>query len=152
MITCEARYAIYLFSKIQHILIITLFSKALLYYIKATTASLSRLNRRKWFTSEFWFLPFLCVDKKYLKNKMKFALVLLTCFFSVAWQQNVQWAPSNIRMPFYPYLDQLFMPIYESILVSDPRHLRYSNLLAVKNSFSYFFFLSLFWIPNKANM
>jgi hypothetical protein len=45
-------------------------------------------------------------------------------------------------MPFYPYLNQLSMPIYASILASELRHLRYSNLPEVKNPFlSYSFVL-----------
>jgi hypothetical protein len=50
----------------------------------------------------------------------------------------------TIRMPFYPYLNQLSMPIYESILASELRHLRYSNLPTVKNPFiSYSFLLDV---------
>lgn len=69
---------------------------------------------------------------------MKFALVWLFLFISVTWQQNVHWTSSNFRMRFFPYLrlNQQSIPIYESIIASEPRHLRYSNLLMVKIAFT----------------
>ncbi|KAK4026946.1 hypothetical protein OUZ56_015967 [Daphnia magna] len=57
---------------------------------------------------------------------MKLALFSLMCFFSVACQQNVQWALPTWRPPFYNQL-----PIYGPIFASQSNHLmRYPNLIA----------------------
>ncbi|KAI9563726.1 hypothetical protein GHT06_011190 [Daphnia sinensis] len=57
---------------------------------------------------------------------MNLALFSLMCFFSIAWQQNVQWALPTWRLPYY---NQLPVKAYGPIFASQSRHLPYPNLV-----------------------
>ncbi|XP_057378717.1 uncharacterized protein LOC130700752 [Daphnia carinata] len=58
---------------------------------------------------------------------MKLSLYFLMCFFSVAWQQNVQWALPTWRSPYY---NQLPVRAYGPIFASQAKRLPYPNLIA----------------------